>query len=66
MVKGQDVKPEIRHTLDRMEKFVWRIHSGQHRGFTHEHFTDVVSIGIGGSHFGSESGVGGSDALPHG
>lgn len=52
MVKGQDVKPEIRHTLDRMEKFVWRIHSGQHRGFTHEHFTDVVSIGIGGSYLG--------------
>ncbi len=52
MVNGQDVKPEIRQTLHRMEQFAWRIHAGQHRGHTHQRFTDVVSIGIGGSYLG--------------
>jgi len=27
-VEGQDVVPEVHHTLRRMESFVWQIHSG--------------------------------------
>ncbi len=51
-VDGQDVMPEVRATLDRMEEFVWRIRSAQWRGFGNRPFTDVVSIGIGGSFLG--------------
>lgn len=51
-VDGRDVMPEVRATLDRMEEFVWRIRSAQWRGFGNRPFTDVVSIGIGGSFLG--------------
>ena len=51
-VDGQDIMPEVRSTLARMEEFVWRIRSTQWRGFTNKPFTDVVSIGIGGSFLG--------------
>ncbi|WP_166269762.1 glucose-6-phosphate isomerase [Marinobacter caseinilyticus] len=51
-VDGTDIMPEIRDTLARMEEFVWRVNSTQWRGFTNKPFTDVVSIGIGGSFLG--------------
>ncbi|WP_148861552.1 glucose-6-phosphate isomerase [Marinobacter fonticola] len=51
-VDGTDIMPEVRSTLGRMEEFVWRIRSTQWRGFTNKPFTDVVSIGIGGSFLG--------------
>ncbi|MEX0605028.1 MAG: glucose-6-phosphate isomerase [Marinobacter sp.] len=51
-VDGKDIMPEVRSTLARMEEFVWRVHSTQWRGFTNKPFTDVVSIGIGGSFLG--------------
>ncbi|WP_111497976.1 MULTISPECIES: glucose-6-phosphate isomerase [Marinobacter] len=51
-VDGQDIMPEVRSTLARMEEFVWRIRSTQWRGFSNKPFTDVVSIGIGGSFLG--------------
>ena len=52
LVEGRDIMPEVRATLARMEEFVWRIRSTQWRGFTNKPFTDVVSIGIGGSFLG--------------
>lgn len=51
-VAGQDIMPEVRATLDRMEEFVWRVRSTQWRGFSNQPFKDVVSIGIGGSFLG--------------
>lgn len=51
-VDGSDIMPEVRSTLARMEEFVWRVRSTQWRGFTNKPFTDVVSIGIGGSFLG--------------
>ena len=51
-VAGTDIMPEVRDTLARMEEFVWRIRSTQWRGFSNRPFTDVVSIGIGGSFLG--------------
>lgn len=51
-VDGKDIMPEVRSTLTRMEEFVWRVQSTQWRGFTNKPFTDVVSIGIGGSFLG--------------
>ena len=52
VVDGADIMPEVRATLARMEEFVWRIRSTQWRGFSNQPFTDVVSIGIGGSFLG--------------
>lgn len=51
-VDGQNIMPEVRSTLARMEEFVWRIRSTQWRGFSNKPFTDVVSVGIGGSFLG--------------
>lgn len=51
-INGEDIMPEVRATLARMEEFVWRIRSTQWRGFSNKPFTDVVSIGIGGSFLG--------------
>ncbi len=51
-VDGDDIMPEVRDTLQQMDKFVWRIHSAQWRGFSNKPFTDIISIGIGGSFLG--------------
>ena len=52
MVDGFDVMPEVQKTLSRMKEFCWSIRSQQWRGFSNKPFTDVVSIGIGGSFLG--------------
>lgn len=52
MVDGKDVMPEVRETLTRMKEFCWRIRNQHWRGFSNKPFTDVVSIGIGGSFLG--------------
>ena len=51
-VDGKDVMPDVFASLDKMEKFVASIHSGEHKGYTGEAITDVVAIGIGGSFLG--------------
>ncbi|TVP55210.1 MAG: glucose-6-phosphate isomerase [Halomonadaceae bacterium] len=51
-VDGENIMPQVQATLDRMESFVWRVRSTQWRGFSNKPFTDVVSIGIGGSFLG--------------
>lgn len=48
-VAGVDVLPEVRATLDRMRAFCDGMRSGGAGG---ARFSDVVSIGIGGSHLG--------------
>lgn len=52
MVDGVNVMPEIRNTMQRMEEFCWKIRRNQWRGYDNQPFTDVVSIGIGGSFLG--------------
>jgi len=52
LVAGVDVMPEVRSTLARMKEFCWRIRNQHWRGFSNKPFTDVVSIGIGGSFLG--------------
>lgn len=51
-VDGVDVMPEVRQTLTRMKEFCWKIRNQHWRGFSNKPFTDVVSIGIGGSFLG--------------
>ena len=52
LVDGQDVMPEVRETVHRMEEFCWKVRRNQWRGYSNKPFTDVVSIGIGGSFLG--------------
>ena len=54
-IDGRDVMADIHGTLKRMEHFVWEVHNGQRRGMGGHAFTDVVSIGIGGSFLGPKT-----------
>ncbi|MCQ0093245.1 glucose-6-phosphate isomerase [Roseovarius sp. M141] len=56
MVGGVDVMPDVRETLERMKSFAGAVRSGAYRGAGGA-FTDVVNIGIGGSHLGPEMAV---------
>ena len=49
-----DMKPEVKATLQKMEQFSDNIISGAHKGFSGKNITDIVNIGIGGSHLGLE------------
>lgn len=55
-VDGRDVMPEIRDTLERMKRFARRVRAQSYKGAGGE-ITDVVNIGIGGSHLGPEMAV---------
>jgi len=52
MVDGKDIVPDIEHTLERMQGFVEDVIHQRRTGRTGKAFTDVVSIGIGGSFLG--------------
>ncbi|HAC26567.1 MAG TPA: glucose-6-phosphate isomerase, partial [Marinobacter hydrocarbonoclasticus] len=56
-VNGDNVIPEIHRTLGKMEALVESIHSGERTGHSGARFTDVVSIGIGGSFLGPKLAV---------
>lgn len=56
-VDGADVLPEIRHVQARMQAFANAVRSGQWLGYSGKRITDVVNIGIGGSHLGPEMAV---------
>lgn len=51
-VDGTNITPEVETTLNRMEQFVDDVLSKRWQGHTGKPFTDVVSIGIGGSFLG--------------
>ncbi|AOV18436.1 glucose-6-phosphate isomerase [Acidihalobacter aeolianus] len=53
-VGGEDVMPGVREVLAQMRDFVGSVRSGEWRGFAGDEITDVVNIGIGGSHLGPE------------
>ena len=52
IVDGEDVMPSVRTVLARMRIFSEAVHSGEYRGMSGAPFTDIVNIGIGGSHLG--------------
>ena len=54
MVDGVDVSVEVSRELGRMKAFVEAVRSGEWKGFSGAMITDVVSIGIGGSHLGPQ------------
>jgi glucose-6-phosphate isomerase len=52
VVDQHDVMPEIHAALDQIELFVRKVQHGQWLGATGLPITDIVNIGIGGSHLG--------------
>lgn len=49
---GQDVMPEVRKVLKKMERFCASVHDGVHLGYTGKKIKSIVNIGIGGSDLG--------------
>ncbi|GEQ98053.1 glucose-6-phosphate isomerase [Iodidimonas gelatinilytica] len=54
-VDGVNVMTEVTAVLAQMKAFVASVHDGTWRGFGGEQITDVVNIGIGGSHLGPQA-----------
>ncbi len=52
IIDGRDVVADVHHVLDQMATFAQRVRTGQWTGATGNAITDVVNIGIGGSHLG--------------
>lgn len=53
-VNGHDVMPEVNAVLEQMRSFSDAVRSGSWRGHSGKTITDVVNIGIGGSHLGPQ------------
>lgn len=53
-VDGKDVMPEVDAVLAQMQRFSSAVRQGEWRGHTGERITDVVNVGIGGSHLGPQ------------
>jgi len=51
-VDGEDVMPEVKETLAKIEAFSNQVISGNFKGYTGKAITDIVNIGIGGSDLG--------------
>ncbi len=49
-----NMKPEVKAALQKIKLFSEKIISGNHKGYTGKAITDIVNIGIGGSHLGPE------------
>ncbi|MCF6327111.1 MAG: glucose-6-phosphate isomerase [Devosiaceae bacterium] len=52
LVDGEDVMPAVKQVLNNIREFSQKIRSGGIIGSTGKKFTDIVSIGIGGSDLG--------------
>ena len=52
MVDGEDVMPAVREENERVKKLAEAIRTRSWRGYIDQPITDVVNIGIGGSHLG--------------
>ncbi len=52
MVDGEDVMPQIRAAREKLKAFVHAVSNGDKKGYSGKAFTDVISIGIGGSFLG--------------
>ncbi len=51
-VQGENISLHIKQNLESLENFSKKIWNQEWRGFTGEPITDVVNVGIGGSHLG--------------
>ena len=53
-VDGENIVPEIKEALNRIEIFTNKVVSGDWKGYTNKSITDIVNIGIGGSDLGPD------------
>ncbi len=53
-VDGLDVMPAVEVSREKMFRFVDRVHSGEWKGYNGKKITNIVNVGIGGSHLGPE------------
>lgn len=49
-----NLRPEVQSNLKKMQLFSEAIINGVHKGYTGRPITDIVNVGIGGSHLGPE------------
>ena len=54
LVEQNDIKPEIKSTLHKIEQFSEKVISGNWKGYSNKSITDIVNIGIGGSDLGPD------------
>jgi len=54
VVDGVDILPEIRDELERVKQLAEKIRTRKWRGATNQAITDIVNLGIGGSHLGPQ------------
>ncbi len=54
IVDGEDVVPDVKATLKKIESFTNEVISGNWKGYSGKSITDVVNIGIGGSDLGPD------------
>ena len=52
IVNGHDILPEIKEERQKVKQLAEKIRTRQWRGATNQAITDIVNIGIGGSHLG--------------
>lgn len=52
LLDGVDILPEIREERQRVQQLADKVRTRQWRGATNQAITDVVNLGIGGSHLG--------------
>lgn len=50
----ENLKPEVKANLKKMQLFSEDVIKGRHKGYSGRTITDIVNIGIGGSHLGPE------------
>ncbi len=53
-VEGENIVPEIKEALNKIEVFTNKVVSGDWKGYTNKSITDIVNIGIGGSDLGPD------------
>lgn len=54
MLDGEDIMPAVRAELERVKKLAHDVRRREWRGYSGQPITDVVNIGIGGSHLGPQ------------
>jgi glucose-6-phosphate isomerase len=55
VIDGVDIMPEITRERERVKQLAEKIRTRKWRGATNQAITDVVNIGIGGSHLGTRT-----------
>ncbi|MFZ1180291.1 MAG: glucose-6-phosphate isomerase [Herbaspirillum sp.] len=65
LVDGQNIDANVHVVLDRMHAFVERVRDGQWLGRSGRPITDIVNIGIGGSHLGPQMACAALRAFSH-